>query len=121
MTLDAPATKRCARCTKTLPRVDFYRHKTSRDGLDWWCKGCHIRARKAAGIGHVRTCAFCHEAVPDARKAYSTCSRNCSLQSVGLPPNWDVRDLSGATEQEIRNVLDSVILAASADCRKVTP
>ena len=34
--------KKCPKCGKIYPRVSefFYKRSTSRDGFDFWCKGC---------------------------------------------------------------------------------
>lgn len=39
-------TKRCSRCGQVKPIGDFYRDKTSKDGLANWCKECHKEVRK---------------------------------------------------------------------------
>jgi hypothetical protein len=32
--------KHCSGCKGELPRTDFYRCRTNKDGLDWRCKTC---------------------------------------------------------------------------------
>lgn len=38
-------TKPCSRCSRVLPRSDFYRQSASKDGLQAWCREC-VRDRK---------------------------------------------------------------------------
>lgn len=42
-----PHTKRCSRCSETLPSTEFHRQRTSPDGLHGWCKTCMSRDKKA--------------------------------------------------------------------------
>ena len=35
-----PETKRCPKCTETLPRLAFTRKKANHDGLAQWCRAC---------------------------------------------------------------------------------
>ena len=39
--------KRCGYCQKSLPRDDFYRAESSKDGLQSHCKYCRALMRKA--------------------------------------------------------------------------
>lgn len=34
------AEKKCSKCLETKPASEFYSHKTTRDSLNNWCKGC---------------------------------------------------------------------------------
>lgn len=33
--------KICNRCSVNKPTTEFYKKKTAKDGLFWWCKTCH--------------------------------------------------------------------------------
>jgi len=35
-----PKLKRCSKCGETKPFSEFYKNKTWKDGLSWWCKKC---------------------------------------------------------------------------------
>jgi hypothetical protein len=115
---EIPTEHPCSRCGQSFPASNFYRNNHNRFGVDYWCKNCR-RAVKANQASRGSTCVFCHQPIPAERAHMTTCQRNCALQSVGLPPWWDISDLDRATEQEIRNTLDAIILAASSECRKV--
>ncbi len=38
--------KKCSRCGRELPLESFTKLKTSKDGLDYWCKECKRECRK---------------------------------------------------------------------------
>lgn len=49
--LAEPETKRCPRCGRDLPKEAFGKNRTTKDGLQNWCKECtnaQEKARKAA-------------------------------------------------------------------------
>ena len=39
-------TKRCSNCGQYLPLSEFYKRKTFKDGLDYWCKSCYREYNK---------------------------------------------------------------------------
>lgn len=34
--------KICTKCNKNKKRSEFFKRKSSKDGLNLWCKGCHV-------------------------------------------------------------------------------
>lgn len=117
---NAPRAQVCTRCGVAQPLEAFsrWRNKAGKQsGRHTICAPCRTAAER---YGPRATCVTCGgEIAPNrAGASHSTCQRDCLLQSVGLPPDWEVRDLTRATEQEIRDTLDAVILAASAGCRQ---
>lgn len=104
----------CRPCERAAAR---HRHNRGRNGPSG------IVARKALNL----RCPQCGRDVPAGRLARGlrTCTRNCLLQSVGLPNDFDPAlfnyqagvHLSARAEHEIRVTLDSVILAAVAAVR----
>ena len=38
---EEPTTKVCQACKRRKPLTAFWRRRTSDDGLDPWCRGCH--------------------------------------------------------------------------------
>ncbi len=44
--MDCGQTKECVRCKETKSCSEFYRCKSYRDGLDYWCKVCRKRANE---------------------------------------------------------------------------
>lgn len=39
--------KCCSKCGERKPRSEFYRLKRATDGLNYWCKGCALKANRA--------------------------------------------------------------------------
>lgn len=56
--VDVTGTKFCVKCKEEKPKVEFYKHPSSRDGLRSWCKSCERAAdketRRANKLKHVR-------------------------------------------------------------------
>lgn len=44
--------KRCVRCGETKSREEFYRHAGRSDGLQAFCKSCHVSANRASRLTH---------------------------------------------------------------------
>lgn len=38
--------KECSKCKRTLPLNEFYKNKSKKDGLSYYCKDCHGKIRK---------------------------------------------------------------------------
>lgn len=110
------ATKTCIGCLKALPLERFYYHRTEQRYFSR-CRRC-IALRDAElprlsrSASEQRTCVSCHGPIPRGRTG-TTCCRPCLLTSIGLPVDFDVvRDLDRATEDEVRDTLNAVLLAA---------
>lgn len=39
-------TKECGRCEETKSTSEFYKSKSSDDGISYWCRECHIRKKE---------------------------------------------------------------------------
>ena len=46
-------TKQCTKCNETKELTEFYKRKSHKDGLTYWCKGC-FRARQLAKSDDIR-------------------------------------------------------------------
>lgn len=105
-----PSVRRCiGPCGLAQPLSSFARD--GRGGHRSVCTSCMAAKYHAS---QARTCVQCGAPLPKGRQtsSYTTCSRPCLLESVGLPPTFDaVMDLDRAAEREIRDTLDAVILA----------
>lgn len=48
--------KTCNKCHVALPTTEFYKKRTSKDGLFWWCKSCHktyVKSKYAEAYANV--------------------------------------------------------------------
>lgn len=108
----------CQRCKRPRPLDGYAAYAWGRDGLYAICEECRGRMPAAQAKYPTVKCVLCQRPIPKERlKHFDTCSRECLCLSVGVDPELDMRSLGRATEQEIREVLESIILAASAGCR----
>lgn len=113
------AEKRCPRCQKTLPVTAFNLDPKRASGRMSLCGRCRGKKRLDNRGGRITECVLCGGRIPAERiGTTSTCCRDCLCLSVGLSPDFQLRDLERATETEIRDVLDSIILAASIGARR---
>ncbi|WP_432169062.1 endonuclease VII domain-containing protein [Streptomyces sp. 1222.5] len=79
--------KRCNRCGQTKSVEDFYKRKSSTDGLNPWCKECyrlwHRDRYTSLGDDAPRTCERCGtEFTPKQRNGTQRfCSKNCKARA----------------------------------------
>lgn len=98
-------------CGLEKPVTSF--HSDGRGGRFTRCGVCRSDERlRLSG----RTCVQCGAPLPRGRRSssWTTCSRPCLLESVGLPPTFNAEwDLSRyrSTEREVRDTLDAVLMA----------
>lgn len=107
----AVSEKTCTKCRQTLPITAFGWMRTV-GRYRGACRVCeNVRNRTPTDAGP-RACVTCHGPIPKGRHG-TTCKRECLLESVGLPVTFDaLHDLDLATEDEVRDTLNAVLLAA---------
>lgn len=90
MIADTAPAKTCTHCGETKPLTAFYTLGAGTAERRARCKACD-EARRTHGR---RPCANCGGDIPKWRgHGYRYCSRGCVLVGVGLPPDFDIRDL----------------------------